>query len=72
MTNDQLSEALAATLAEHLSTVLEETTGTDEVYVTDVATYENAGVLTDDPGVVLTFSDGSEYRMTAHLSRLPR
>lgn len=72
MTPDQLAEALANTLREELSTVLEETTGSDDVYVTDVVTYERAGVLTTDPGVVVTFSDGSEYQITAHCSRNPR
>ncbi|MEV2277857.1 hypothetical protein AB0I72_19955 [Nocardiopsis sp. NPDC049922] len=72
MTPDELATALADALRDNLSLAIEETTGADDMYVTDVATYERAGVLTADPGVVVTFSDGSEYQITAHLSRNPR
>ncbi len=33
-------------------------------YVTSVQTFEEAGVPTEDRGLVVTMSDGSEYRVT--------
>ncbi len=33
-------------------------------YITSVRTFEEAGVPTEDRGLVVTMSDGSEYRVT--------
>ena len=38
-------------------------------YITDVRTFEEAGVPSEDRGLVLTMSDGSEYQLTIVRSR---
>ena len=40
-----------------------------ESRVVRLATFEQAGVLTTDAGLVLSLHDGSEYRMTIKRSR---
>lgn len=32
--------------------------------ITDVRTFRDAGVLTNDPGLVVSFDDGREYQVT--------
>ncbi len=43
----------------------------DPVAITDVHTFEHAGVLTLDRGVYLQLSDGSAYALTVGVSRRP-
>ncbi len=38
-------------------------------YVSSVRTFEEAGVSTEDRGLVVTMSDGSEYQLTIIKSR---
>ena len=38
-------------------------------YITDVRTFEEAGVPSEDRGLVVTMSDGSEYQLTIVRSR---
>jgi hypothetical protein len=38
-------------------------------YITSVRTFEEAGVPTEDRGLLVTMSDGSEYRITIVKSR---
>jgi hypothetical protein len=38
-------------------------------YITRVQTFEEAGVATEDGGLVVTVSDGSEYQVTIAESR---
>ena len=38
-------------------------------YVTSVQTFEEAGVPSEDRGLVVTMSDGSEYQLTIVKSR---
>ena len=38
-------------------------------YITDVRTFEEAGVSSEDKGLVVTMSDGSEYQLTIVRSR---
>jgi hypothetical protein len=67
----ELATAIAFVFNEELSLAIEETTGSDDVYVSEATTYENAGI-TALAGVVLTLSDGSEYQITVHPSRPAR
>lgn len=38
-------------------------------YITGVQTFEEAGIPTEDRGLVVTMSDGSEYQITIVKSR---
>ncbi len=40
-----------------------------EYYITSVQTFEEAGVPTDDRGLLVKMSDGSEYRITIFENR---
>lgn len=53
------------TLEAILAELLEENAWEDEDNrITDVRTYRDAGVLTYDPGLVVTFDDGRGYQVT--------
>ena len=40
-----------------------------QYYITNVRTFEEAGVPSEDRGLVVTMSDGSEYQLTIAKSR---
>ena len=40
-----------------------------QYYITKVRTFEEAGVPSEDRGLVVTMSDGSEYQLTIAKSR---
>lgn len=59
--------------AELLGTLLEEHPGLDDddddAAIRDVASFRDAGVLTQNHGLVVTLVDGSEFQLTVVLSR---
>ena len=69
MAPEEFATVLAATLESGLAEAITDVTGNSELGVAEVVTYERAGVMSHEPGVVLTLTDGTEYRMTAHLAR---
>lgn len=40
-----------------------------DIYLDDILSFDEAGILTMDQGLVLRFSDGSEYQVTVKRSR---
>lgn len=63
MTEEQLARAIQVALTDPDDMDLD---------VTDVETFDQAGVLTRNAGVVVTLSDGSEFQLTIVRSRLSR
>lgn len=63
-----LQNALMHALTPEDQTTLDDglfdTTGDDDITVTEVTTYEGAGLMTGNAGIVVTLSDGTEYRLT--------
>ena len=59
--------------AELLGTLLEDNPGLDDndddAAIRDVASFRDAGVLTQNHGLVVTLVDGSEFQLTVVLSR---
>lgn len=43
--------------------------GEGDVYLDDILSYEEAGLLTIDHGLVLRFSDSTEYQLTIKRSK---
>ncbi|MFE7461628.1 hypothetical protein ACWFMI_23745 [Nocardiopsis terrae] len=66
MTPEEFSTVLAAALEENLAAAISDVTGNTQLGVEEAITYERAGVLSHEPGVVIVLTDGSEYRMTAY------
>lgn len=79
MTNDETTRDVRMTEEDLETTLLEqfengegfEFMNDDEVTVTvnDVQTFRQAGVLTNNKGLVLTMSDGTEFQLTLVQSR---
>jgi len=55
-----------------LATAIEQTDEMRERTIRRIETYEEAGVLTTDPGLVVTMDDGTEFQLTIVLSRRGR
>jgi len=55
-----------------LATAIEQTDEVRERKILRIETYEEAGILTTDPGLVVTMDDGTEFQLTIVLSRRGR